>query len=497
MPPRSKRQAQSQAASQNAKHAHENATKHAGHADRADPDCYECLFPRSLHFSLRDVGDPERFGGEYAAYVGICESTAGSITAYGAQLHLEHPDWQIATVIETHAAWPCGACRGMKGELNRHEVHEHHYSPEEDVVSNWLLTTCHSWAVREAQFARISNSWGFRSLDYKATDTIQGVDYRIGSEKDTREWRPCKVDYEYTMSFEDGAQLHADAWCIPDARLSAKCVTEPGAALCTGRFDKTRTYPTALVFCAGPYVDGTSSNKTRDWDWAETRICKEKYERLRNCQPYSIECGAAFDELWALPDPHFLLRRTHSERAENSPSFLEAGVAWAVYTALRASAACGCNVVLLPFVGRRGGRSWQTEGWATRLRRFEANVRRMVNDGRLPDGSAVAPLAPLTVFIVVSPREKAETERLRERERERENAAYYQYMSNLVNDDDDDDSPSEGESAYYQYLSNLVNDDDDEQVIDGDARPHKARRNLAADIAHCADMHSYQERATF
>ena len=119
----------------------------------------------------------------------------------------------------------------------------------------------------------------------------------------------------------------------------------------------------------------------------------------------------------------------------------------------------------------------------------EANVRRMVNDGWLPDGSPVAPLAPLTVFIVVSPREKAETERLRERERERENAAYYQYMSNLVNDDDDDDSPSlaEGESAYYQYLSNLVND----------ARPHKARRNLAADIADCADMHSYQERATF
>ena len=126
MPQPSKRQAQSQAASQNAKHAHENATKHAGHADRADPDCYECLFPRSLHFSLRDVGDPERFGGEYAAYVGICESTAGSITAYGAQLHLEHPDWQIATVIETHAAWPCGACRGMKGELNRHEVKKNH-----------------------------------------------------------------------------------------------------------------------------------------------------------------------------------------------------------------------------------------------------------------------------------------------------------------------------------------------------------------------------------
>ena len=120
MPVTSKRQAQlkkTQAASQNAKRAQKNireraeheanireraAAEHAGHADRADPDCYECLFPRAVHFSLRDVEwewyEPAR-SGPYAAYVGICESPAGSITAYGAQLHLEHPDWQIATAI--------------------------------------------------------------------------------------------------------------------------------------------------------------------------------------------------------------------------------------------------------------------------------------------------------------------------------------------------------------------------------------------------------------
>ncbi len=76
-------------------------------------------------------------------------------------------------------------------------------------------------------------------------------------------------------------------------------------------------------------VDGTSLGGTRNWDWAETRIYKE---RARNCKPYSIECDAAYAELWALPDTYFLVRRTHSERAENSPSFLEAGVAWAVIT---------------------------------------------------------------------------------------------------------------------------------------------------------------------
>jgi len=312
MPKPSNRRAQSQAASQNAKHAHENAAKHAGHADRPHPDCYECLFPRAVHFSLRDWYDDNGpyaaggFGGPYAMGVEIYEM-AGGITAYGAQLHLKHPSLRIATVIETNSGWPCGSCRGIKGELTRHEVHEHHKCPEEDIVSNWLLTTFESWAMREAHFRRISDAWGFRSADYKATDTIQGVDYTISSEKvDYSKVRFCgAVSPVYTMSSEDCAQLYADAWCIKDALLSDKCVTGTAAA----RFDKTRTYPTDLVFCAGPNVCGDSSAK---WDWAETRICREKIERLRNCQPYSIERDAAYAELRALPLPGSLLDRTYS-----------------------------------------------------------------------------------------------------------------------------------------------------------------------------------------
>jgi len=82
-----------------------------------------------------------------------------------------------------------------------------------------------------------------------------------------------------------------------------------------------------------------------------------------------------------------------------------------VYTALHASAACGCDVVLLPFIEALGG-PWRTfrsgqyyySDPAECVRRFAANVMRMVNTGELPDGTILAPLGryALDVHIVVS-----------------------------------------------------------------------------------------------
>jgi hypothetical protein len=58
-------------------------------------------------------------------------------------------------------------------------------------------------------------------------------------------------------------------------------------------------------------------------------------------------------------------------------------------------------VVPLPFIN--AGRSWKTyPDTAKRLGRFAANVQRIVNDGKLPDGTDVAPLPRLAVHIVVS-----------------------------------------------------------------------------------------------
>ena len=44
------------------------------------------------------------------------------------------------------------------------------------------------------------------------------------------------------------------------------------------------------------------------------------------------------------------MRPTFSAQANDDMAFLAAGAAWAVYAALHASAACGCDAVLIPFV---------------------------------------------------------------------------------------------------------------------------------------------------
>ena len=73
------------------------------------------------------------------------------------------------------------------------------------------------------------------------------------------------------------------------------------------------------------------------------------------------------------------MRRTFSAQAYADMAFLVAGAAWAVYAALHASAACGCDAVLIPFVsgGLYGGRHDR----ATLRFLFLVNIEAMLNVG--------------------------------------------------------------------------------------------------------------------
>ena len=362
MPQQSKRQAQAQAAkkthlaSQNAKQAQQNlrecaaeaaqgpvAERAAEHADRDHDGRLHCGFPPSIHFSLKEkkrhrTPAAKRF--QTAASVETVEM-AGGITAFGASLHLEDPTLRIATVIASNSGWPGGACRDITGDVNRHEIHDRHHwqEEEEDMVSNWLLTASESWAMRSHHFARISGSFGLRSPEGTDTATIQGIDY--------------------TTSGVMGARMYADAWCCQGARLSASyawCYTA-ATHIAGARFDTTRTYPTTLVFCAGPNVQQPEQRYGPTSDWAY---------------------------------------RTYSERAHRNRSFFEAGAAWAVYAALHASAACDCDAVLLPLTLPVVSSGVFACPWYCNLaqhrRRFAATVERMLQTGELPDGATCAPL---------------------------------------------------------------------------------------------------------
>ena len=228
----------------------------------------------------------------------------------------------IATLVASNSGRPGGSCRKLDGGVDHDKLHAGHRTQEEDVVSNWLLTASESRRVQSEVFRRISDAFGLCTPAGQDTQTLQGVDYTTA-----------------------GPRMYADAWCCTGASLSHKTA---GCAT----FNTAWTYPTTLVFCAGPNA-------------AEPR------------------CLA----------PQSSLRRTFSRDACDNLLIWEQGIAWAVYAALYASAACGCDAVLIPFVG--GGLYAGKHGAGSRdnLRTsFVVNIDKMLHTGEMPDGTRCAPL---------------------------------------------------------------------------------------------------------
>ena len=146
----------------------------------------------------------------------------------------------------------------------------------------------------------------------------------------------------------DNPRMYADAWSVPQAVLSDKI---PATDTDGPFYDPLRTYPTTLVFCGGP-----NAHKPRKGT-----------------------------------DETSSMRRTYSSKANEDRAFLEAGAAWAVYAALYASAEDGCDVVLIPFVsGGLYAGPWRWE--PDLLETFTKNIRSMLMDGIMPDGTEVQPL---------------------------------------------------------------------------------------------------------
>lgn len=197
---------------------------------------------------------------------------------------------------------------------------------QEDIVSNWMISTSSSWPERERQFARITRAFGLRHPRSETCDTIQGIDYTV-------------------TTLDMGPRMYADAWVVSDVALSNKL---PGGRRAV--FNTEDRYATELVFCAGP-----------------------------NAKPPGTS------------DATSSMRRTYCEVANRDRAFFETGTAWAVYTALYASALAGCDAVLIPFVsGGLYAGPWRSA--RDLLPTYRANIERMLMDGLMPDGTVVLPL---------------------------------------------------------------------------------------------------------
>ena len=170
------------------------------------------------------------------------------------------------------------------------------------------MTHSASPTVQSTEFARISTAFGLRDASGTDYATIQGVDYTAAIPR-----------------------MYADAWCVTGAHLSVK--TPAPAA-----FDAAQSYPTSLIFCAGPNA----------------------HAPLR-------------------ATPASSMRRTYSALAHDDMAILAGGAAWAVYAALHACAACGCDAVLIPFVS--GGLYAGPHDRATLRFLFLENIEAMLNVG--------------------------------------------------------------------------------------------------------------------
>ena len=229
----------------------------------------------------------------------------GGLTNVGVRIHTEHPGLKIGTIVAGNSGRPGGACglsrrieRTVGGEVDvswrgqAQSLHPRHTTQEEDVVSNWFLTSAHDAGVSESDEVlrhgtdlyrdRLHKRWGMDVPDRDSLTTKQGVNYTTTT---------AEADY-------------GDAWVVDDVRLSRKDV---GGA--TPTFDFAQQYPTSLFFVAAPNAGA---------------------------------CGRG---------PTSTTRRTYNSHAAEDYDFFRRGLMASLRAGLLAMAARGCDVALLPGVG--------------------------------------------------------------------------------------------------------------------------------------------------
>jgi len=191
----------------------------------------------------------------------IVRNVDGGATTCGYEL-FRNGCGRIGTMIAANSGRPAGAC-GQRGQIVPGQIHPHHTTQEEDIVSCWL--TAQGGRTRADQnrlyCETIDQKWGLIELNSTSRRTLQGVDYGSAT---------------HPESF-------ADAWVVPDAMLCAK-VQHPA------RFDTERTFPSALVFSAGP---NAGCRKSAKGSTARTvcNLALRDYSFFRACVKEAIRTG--------------------------------------------------------------------------------------------------------------------------------------------------------------------------------------------------------------
>lgn len=265
---------------------------------------------------------------------------------------------KIATVVASNSGRPGGACRAIDGTLDVRKIHANHTTQEEDVISSWMLAGTgdlsgrgdeeNRIAMMNLLFRPVSDEFGLENPGGTDVRTKQGVDYTRGIATDTKTRK---------LSEDLGPRIYADAWCYDGATLCEKQHVGRGRM----EYVPKNAYQTTLVFCSAPNAHHPKGS-----------------------------------------GPGSSMRRTYSSKANAEKKYFDAGVAWAVYTALYASAQSGCDTVFLPFVGGGVYAGPHTPS----IEEFRETVDNMLHAGLLPDRTKVPALVRCfrRVAIVMIPR---------------------------------------------------------------------------------------------
>ena len=161
----------------------------------------------------------------------IDESYEGGMATCGYIYFLKGKAMRIGAMIAGNSGRPGGAIRGLDGRPRLGSVHGGHKTQEEDMVSNWLLTTAGKVKhCMDITFSQIANVWGM--ISSAGVRTIQGIDYTNGSD--------------------------------PEKYADATTVTGNISQKLGNRFDTDNPYPVVLAFVAGPNANTKSLHKGRD-----------------------------------------------------------------------------------------------------------------------------------------------------------------------------------------------------------------------------------------
>ena len=171
-------------------------------------------------------------------------------------------DTRIGVMVAANSGRPGGAC-GARASVS--SVHCRHRTQEEDVFSNWLVSTAGSDVnAQNALFqSTIDVAWGLCKLTSCDHRTFQGVDYVNAAD----------------------ARCFADAWVVNKGKVCVKSQT-PKA------FHPKKCAPVVLVFSAGPNAGARGSKEGSMCRTLNKMACNaDNYDFFRECVKEAVRTG--------------------------------------------------------------------------------------------------------------------------------------------------------------------------------------------------------------